>query len=259
MNINTRNLSFVNFNDEEMQWVKFNGNIVYEAWKKIIKSGIPPLSIFAKGEDLINYKIYGNTDGVGNQTVNLYDKENYPLSAGYIYHGGGSFYGGSTSNYKATQDYIPIKPNTTYSINYTAGGGNPGIAWYDEDYKYLDGIKNGVDFTTSDGAKYLRFSVNKDVDIDTIQLNEGPTILPFEEYGFRIPIKSNDVEKEIFLKKPLKANDYIDYENQLVVIDGVETYMEIPNIPTTKGTTVIEVDTNIQPSNMEVTYKGKGE
>lgn len=39
----------------------------------------------------------------------------------------------------------------------------------------------------------------------------------------------------------------------------IEETIELPNIPTIKGTTIIEVDTNIQPSNMEVTYKGKGE
>ena len=45
MNINTRNLSFVNFNNEEMQWVKFNGVTVYEAWKNLIASGVPPLKL----------------------------------------------------------------------------------------------------------------------------------------------------------------------------------------------------------------------
>ena len=38
--------------------------------------------------------------------------------------------------------------------------------------------------------------------------------------------------------------------------DDTET-IELPNIPTHKGTTIIEVDTTIQPSNMEVQYYGK--
>lgn len=33
--------------------------------------------------------------------------------------------------------------------------------------------------------------------------------------------------------------------------------IELPNVTTFKGTTIIEVDTKIQPSNLEVTYKGK--
>ena len=36
-----------------------------------------------------------------------------------------------------------------------------------------------------------------------------------------------------------------------------EETIELPNIPTNKGTTIIEVDTNILPSNMEVEYYGK--
>ena len=36
-----------------------------------------------------------------------------------------------------------------------------------------------------------------------------------------------------------------------------EKTIELPNIPTHKGTTILEIDTEIQPSNMEVVYKGK--
>ena len=38
------------------------GRIIYEGWKKLIDSGIPPFKIFCKGEDLIDYKIYGNSE-----------------------------------------------------------------------------------------------------------------------------------------------------------------------------------------------------
>lgn len=37
----------------------------------------------------------------------------------------------------------------------------------------------------------------------------------------------------------------------------IEETIELPNIPTLKGTTVIEIDTKLQPSNVEVVYKGK--
>lgn len=46
--------------------------------------------------------------------------------------------------------------------------------------------------------------------------------------------------------------------NVCYVLDEViEELIELPNIPTFKGTTIIEVDTNILPSNMEVKYYGK--
>lgn len=264
MNINTRKLSFIKFNNKEMNWVKFNGVTVYESWRELIKRGIPPLTINSKGEYLINYKIYGNTVGnksVGNQTKNVYNYEEYPLTKGtyIIYKSGGAITPSSTSNYSATLDFIPIEPNTIYTLNYATGGNNPGIAFYSEanEDSYISGVKSNVGFTTPDGANFIRFSVPKTTDETTIQLEKGSAITDFVKYGFIIPIKSNEVVKEIFLKKPLATNDYIDYKNQMVVIDGTPTYMEIPNIPTIKGTTILEVDTTIQPSNMEVIYKGK--
>ena len=62
MNINTRDIGFVNFNSEEMQWVKFNGITVYESWRDLIASGVPPLTITkCKGVDLLDYKLHGNS------------------------------------------------------------------------------------------------------------------------------------------------------------------------------------------------------
>lgn len=49
-------------------------------------------------------------------------------------------------------------------------------------------------------------------------------------------------------------------ENNIIVyypINQTEEEIELPNIPTFKGTTIIEVDTETQPSNMEVVYIGK--
>lgn len=42
-----------------------------------------------------------------------------------------------------------------------------------------------------------------------------------------------------------------------VLLTPIEQSIELPNIPTHRGTTIIEVDTTILPSNMEVVYKGK--
>jgi hypothetical protein len=42
------------------------------------------------------------------------------------------------------------------------------------------------------------------------------------------------------------------------LLTPAEETIELPNIPTFKGTTILEVDTTIQPSNLEVVYKGKG-
>lgn len=62
MNVFTKALDFIKFNNEVMNWVKFNGQLVYEAFKKLLANGIPPLTLTkCKGEDLIDYKIKGNS------------------------------------------------------------------------------------------------------------------------------------------------------------------------------------------------------
>lgn len=62
MNINLKNFDFIKFNNQIMNWVKFNGQLVYEAWKKLIASGIPPLTLNkCKEAELIDYKIYGDS------------------------------------------------------------------------------------------------------------------------------------------------------------------------------------------------------
>ena len=100
-----------------------------------------------------------------------------------------------------------------------------------------------------------------DIDNAKIQLEIGTTKTDYEPYGYRIPVKvSNgieDITTNIYLNEPLTINDYIHYKNQELSKNGVITNIELPNIPTLKGTTILSVDTNIQPSNVEVVYKGK--
>lgn len=84
MDINTRDMAFVNCDEEEMQWVKVDGVTVYEAWKELIASGVPPLTLLnCKGVDLINYKLYGNS--VQGRLPGEYQQVEYLENNGYQY------------------------------------------------------------------------------------------------------------------------------------------------------------------------------
>ena len=62
MQTNTRDLGFVNFNGQEMNFINYNGALVYEAWKKLLASGIPPLTLLkCKQANLVDYKVYGDS------------------------------------------------------------------------------------------------------------------------------------------------------------------------------------------------------
>ena len=63
------------------------GNIIYEAIKKLTVSGLIPLKLDnTTGEDLIDYKIYGTAEGVGNgpKLVPLTSKFCTILEVGYL-------------------------------------------------------------------------------------------------------------------------------------------------------------------------------
>ncbi len=229
MNVNTRDLGFIKFNGEEMNWFKFNGVTVYESWRELIASGVPPLSIYSSGRDLLNYKMYGNSrqdgvptpeapievESVGIKTPNLYDKEKYPLDIGFwVNPDNGSV--STSTNYNATKLEMPIEPNTTYTINHISANDASSVVFYDADKKYISGTRNGVGFTTPSNCKYIRFSVGINVDPNTVQMNYGTEILGFEPFGYRIPVRASNGKEEvitnIYLHEPLrKINEHIDY------------------------------------------------
>ena len=74
MDVNTRDLSFINFNKQEMQWVKYNNTLVYEAWKTLFASGMLPLTLEnCKSADLLDYKIEGNSIQDKYGTINIFN------------------------------------------------------------------------------------------------------------------------------------------------------------------------------------------
>lgn len=429
MNINTRDLGFVNFNNEEMQWIKFNGVTVYEAWEKLIASGVPPLTLLnCKGVDLVDYKIYGNSvqngtptpetpievESVGDKTDNLYDIKSAVDNDILVYNGDNTYTFTKTSSRftKLVDMHIPANTPFTISVNileYTGAFSNA----LGFQFQLEDGTLTGKAFfisstimtvTFTQAVKKIRLFLQANDEIGTftkfknVMINLGTTATDFEPYGYRMPVKargknlcSNEyyyannygnfiiedgvvttikstvmgfvakvkpntkytvhyncfeftqgtslsqrvreyshyptswtdgyldvmsvnswhtttgikssvfttgentkyiifgfyasegggggikisnfqVEEgnitdyepyvepkitNIYLDEPLTINDYIDYKNQVVSKNGVPQTIELPNIPTIKGTTIIEVDTTIQPSNMKVVYKGK--
>lgn len=127
MEIFTRDLGFLNVNNEEMQWFKFNGVIVYEAFKKLI--GVPPLTLLnSKGVDLVDYKIYGK----GEKYIELpseYQQVEYIESTGTQYIDTGFI---ATNNTRTrikfrTPPTIPTDVSTTLFYS-SAPVGNYGFA-----------------------------------------------------------------------------------------------------------------------------------
>lgn len=245
MNINLKNMSFVEFNKQIMNWVKFNGQLVYEAWKKLTKSGIPPLSIFSKGEDLIDYKIYGNTTQNGIPTPQTpIDVESIGIASKNILNPdiGKTTYSG----YRYTALEVSSQPLTIsmkdkdtsidltgISFGFTGSGSNSagGYNWLVSNGRIMktettNTIHNNG--TSVADNPYMYFSVHPTTEETwnavferfDVQIEKGTAASEYEPYGYSIPVKVNDVITNILLNEPLRKIgndvDYIDFENKKV-------------------------------------------
>lgn len=193
---------------------------------------------YANGQNLTDYTIYGNTGGVGDRTANLFNINDYSV--------------GEASFIPKT---ITLEPNTTYTMSSNCPRYNNGA---------LIVIGNvGESFTTANNGVYPNHPISRTADAngelligvrtnggnyspadyDTM-LNEGNTPLPFEPYGYKIPVICGGQTTNIYLDSPLGANDSIDYATAQVTI------------PTVDGANTLICDTTVQPSKVSLTYTG---
>ena len=222
MNINTRNMAFVNFNGQEMQWVKFNGVTVYEAWKNLIASGVPPLTLLnCKGVDLVDYKIFGESvqdgtptpeapievESVGDKTKNLVNIKKGTLTNCKIEYLDNGFKLTATSTKGYYDVPIELIKGNAYRVSFdstrtgSTGGGyhsmatNTSITGSAND---LNAKSYGViasSATQNYDITHLRFYANNNgsagdsATYTNIQLELGSTKTDYIPYGYKIPVE----------------------------------------------------------------------
>jgi len=197
------------------------GNIIYEAWKRLPMSGIPPLTLpKCKGVDLVDYKIYGNNESVGDKTNNLCDEKLLGQEEGYnTYENGiwttsslGSygrdiFYNIVGTNHSVDVSKVPkVKPNTTITVkfyDYINNGINMTyplyIGLYDNEGTFISRTtvnpSNVFAIEIPENIHYITFFRSSNygtISFSHIQIVEGSyteaTIPDYEPYGYKIPI-----------------------------------------------------------------------
>lgn len=138
------------------------------------------------------------------ESVNLFDKSN--ITAGWLYYQDNSLRDTSSTTYY-TSDYIPVKPNTTYSLDIvdSTSMGSGGIMQYNSSKEWISpGIpekSSTFTFTTSSNTHYVRFSFRYS-SRNEIQFQKGSSITSYEPYG------------------EICTNKLDDISNGLSVIDG---------------------------------------
>ena len=236
--------------------------------KKI--TGVPPLSFVSNGENLSDCKIYGNTvseKSVGELVTegehsgqycipivvagkNLFDKTNLnSILNCYI----------SASKLATSADtrsvFIECKPATAYTVSKRRGTRFI-VGWTDvlpksgveiQD-RVIDYTAASITTTTGLGAKYLvAYIYNRAQDtlitaeemIESVQIEEGSSATDYEPHY-------ESQTAAIYLNEPLAEGESISSRSA-----GV-------SIPTINGTTILSVDTIVQPSHIYIKYGDGG-
>ena len=232
-------------------------------------TGVFPLALpnCVDSKSIIDYTIYGASGGVGEYDEtsgkykipitlsgkNLFDVSKITGGIGVVeYNGVQCFkYADVAANKYGTFTYTDaFKENTRYTF---------AIKVYDEDankstaikFTYTDGTTYSLQiakmntvykYTTTAGKTLQSFTnthswgINRYIDLTATQLEEGTSSTECEPY--HEPITTN-----IYLGEPLSEGQSINYKKD-----------RLPTLPTVKGTSILNADTTIQPSNAEVTY-----
>ena len=208
------------------------GNIVYEAWKKLLASGLLPLTLNkCKGVDLVDYKIYGESvqdgeptpeapievESVGDRTKNLFNNDTSLL--------GQITYYGSSGNTGIRIGYKILLPPGTYTIH---AEGTPNVQYIygiinSANNEYISGVNivvhnslYTITFTINEGDILYLYNGSSNLNVApaielfnsfNIQIEEGTIATDYEPYGkYKIPVKVSS--KNLLLGDVLKASSY---------------------------------------------------
>ena len=235
-------------------------------------SGSAPLSFPIVDGAVSNYRVYGNTvngESVGDRTENLFDGEF--LQGCWL--GADGSYDPNLLTWICTNK-LPCKPNTTYTLSFNSANSRwYGFFWFTEngDYILSDTVHDPqtqchYTATSPSNAAYMAIDIagypNAQAcitpsDVTDLMLVEGSTAIPYEPYGYKIPITNNSETANIYLDEPLKKSgdnaDYIDYaEQKRYNADGTNEDVTLPALPAQSTSNSLSIGTSVQPSSVAV-------
>lgn len=173
--------------------------------------------------NLLNYRIYGNTvngESVGDRTANLFDGELLP-----------GFWDSTTTitntSSTAFRSFKLLLPAGTYTFSVTT---EINMVRLIVDGALIQNVGNNITSytvtSTTDGYIGFSFRITGTTqtpwDDSPIMLNSGSTALPYEPYGYRVPVMvSNGTDTQIVpiylpeqIRKVGDEAEYIDYGEQ---------------------------------------------
>lgn len=258
----------------------------YRIYGNSIQNGTPTPTSTVEIQSVWKTKNLFNINAITNNKFTINDNS----ASVYIYASNSS-----QSTSVTLADLCPsLEVGKTYIINYLSdtNDSNISIGSYSKTNFWVSGTSRTI--TESDLNTIVRFGggtpsdTGRTIVFSNIQVEESNVVTEYEPYGkYGIPIKvsSNTGEEKtynIYIDEPLrkvgKYVDYIDFANQQIVrnvevldntgtltieesYQGLETpkieSIELPKVQLYKGINKITIGTDVQPSNMSITYNVK--
>ena len=237
-------------------------------------TGTPPLTFTANGRNLINYRIYGANDGVGERSIpygyqinavvsseNLWDY-NLHESAG-LWDNNGQFV--ENSAYIILREPIEIDPNYSYTYGMESGysrGTYFSYAWFDANGDIISSKRKTIavevgnryteTFTPPANARYINIAtyMHNSKRMFVKGSAEPASYVPYSVTS--TPVYIGDT--------PLAQGEYVDYGEQKVykyvggVLTPTDPPVALPALPTIDGATIVDFDNTPKPSEVYIKY-----
>ena len=247
-----------------------------------------PASIITNGGNITPWSIYGNTSGgqsVGEKTANLFDK-NQTFGAGY-YDDNGDLHIQTGDNATEHTELIPTNGTTTFTIKglWTYESGLPAFAVYEWDSSKnwlrrsnrttVINTETPITFNIGSDTAYISLQVMTKLsgfDYATTMLNTGSTALPYEPYGYKLPVVIGSTTTNIYMADVLRMSSGADPVYDVMSSTGTITRnvdtdgsalptpttesFTAPTLATVAGSQSFTVDTTVKPSSVSLTYTG---
>ena len=236
-----------------------------------------PASIITNGGNITPWTIYGNTSvgqSVGEKTANLFDNI---VESGYYNDSGVLTPDASTGH---SVDYIAVD-STTFTISnlWYNPGFMPAFAVYEWDAnkewlrrsnRQYPPESNTITFSIGNDTKYITLQIA--TTHGDIMLNTGETALPYEPYGYKLPVIIGSTTTNIYISDVLRMSSGADPVYDVMSSTGVITRnvdtdgsplptpttesFTAPTLATVAGSQSFTIDTTVKPSSVSLTYTG---
>lgn len=222
--------------------------------------GVPPLTFTSDGAPLVDYTIHGAAGGVGERTVNLFDKSQ-TIDTDYYFNNSGNLVKGAFGDgFLAIA--IPVEANTQYTFSWVENilGSEDNtayirISFFTSNSKFTKRLvcncaqesQNAYSFLTEYATEYL------DIRIDSETSERGQHLIgvcmvkgetapeQYIPYGYKIPVTCGGETTNIYIgDTPLGTGQ---------TVTGAQTGVAIPTV---SGTNVLTVGTAVQPTCVSV-------